>query len=117
MVFKKKLFFKGSSYRFTSEFVSLDSIPLTLSETSHIQACKNNRRNLVDDYQLISVFNCVGKCYTLRCSCCKAKIVCSTKCQKKIKENVVNKTLKKPKKKTIGNCILFSLILFSYLSI
>ena len=34
----------------------------SLSEISRIQVCKNNR-NYVDDCQLVSFFNCAGKCW------------------------------------------------------
>jgi hypothetical protein len=48
-------------------FPGLNSVnPDSLNEISHIQACQKNKN--------------VSKCNTLRCSCRKANLQCSTKC-------------------------------------
>lgn len=72
-------------------FPGLNAVdPTSLSEITHIQACQKNRA-VNQDCQAVSVCSCNGKCNTLRCSCKKAKISCSTKCHKNNVKKCCNK--------------------------
>ena len=46
----------------------------------HIQACQKSKNVCGDTPLLKSICNCASKCNTLRCSCRKANLQCSTKC-------------------------------------
>jgi len=63
-------------------FPGLNSIdPILLLEISHIQAYQKNQ-TVNETANLVSTCNCDGKCNTMRCSCRKSKIPCSSKCYK-----------------------------------
>jgi hypothetical protein len=72
-------------------FPGLNSIdPNLLLEISHIQACQKNR-TVNETANLVSTCNCAGKCNTMRCSCRKSKIPCSSKCHKQTLTKCCNK--------------------------
>ena len=72
-------------------FPGLNAVdPNCLAEISHIQACQKNR-SANEDCHVSSICNCNGKCNTLRCSCRKSKISCSTKCHRQNLSKCCNK--------------------------
>jgi hypothetical protein len=46
----------------------------------HIQACQESKNVCGDTPLLKSICNCASMCNTLRCSCRKANLQCSTRC-------------------------------------
>ena len=46
----------------------------------HIQACQKSKNVCGDTPLLKSICNCASMCNTLRCSCRKANLQCSTRC-------------------------------------
>ena len=68
---------------------------IALIEISHIQACQKNKNVCGDIPLLKSICNCASKFNTLRCSCRKANLQCSTKCHTNVIQTIVNVKISK----------------------
>ena len=69
-----------------------DIDPTVLPEISLIQASRHQSNWNAMEKRDKSMCNCVGSCTTMKCSCYKSKLPCSTKCHKKKTNSCKNKS-------------------------